>query len=527
MYKILRKEKLNPTVTRMEILAPEVAAKAEPGQFIILRPQADSERIPLTVADFDREKGSVTIIFQIVGATTAVLNTLEAGESVCDFVGPLGVPSHTEGLKRVCVVGGGVGCAIAYPVAKKLAASGCEVHTIVGFRSHDLLILEDEFKAVSDRYFVMTDDGSYGEKGLVTDALRRLLEAGEQYDEVIAIGPLIMMKFVCALTKEYGVKDDDQHEPHYDRRYGHVRLLPPDRGRRDEVRLRRRAGLRRPSGRFRRGDGQRLRMYKPQEAERREDALQSVQGRYKRYAEYESEKERDAGAGPRMCATKILMRSPSAIPRNRRWTRPPRCLHCKNKPCRERLSRRHRHPRVHRAASPKRITRARIRSSARILLAAGGLRPRMSAGDAVREAIACAASRAKAWASAVWSASSPTITIPTARPRRSAPLPTGISVAVIGSGPAGLTCAGELARMGYDVTVFEALHLPGGVLVYGIPEFRLPKAIVSSEVETLRSLGVKIETNVVIGKIPLGGRAVRDRASRRSLSARAPVCPSL
>ena len=206
MYKILRKEKLNPTVTRMEILAPEVAAKAEPGQFIILRPQADSEHIPLTVADFDREKGSVTIIFQIVGATTAVLNTLEEGESVCDFVGPLGVPSHTEGLKRVCVVGGGVGCAIAYPVAKKLAASGCEVHTIVGFRSHDLLILEDEFKAVSDRYFVMTDDGSYGEKGLVTDALRRLLEAGEQYDEVIAIGPLIMMKFVCALTKEFGVK---------------------------------------------------------------------------------------------------------------------------------------------------------------------------------------------------------------------------------------------------------------------------------------------------------------------------------
>ena len=206
MYKILRKEKLNPTVTRMEILAPEVAAKAEPGQFIILRPQADSERIPLTVADFDREKGSVTIIFQIVGATTAVLNALEAGESVCDFVGPLGVPSHTEGLKRVCVVGGGVGCAIAYPVAKKLAASGCEGHTIVGFRSHDLLILEDEFKAVSDRYFVMTDDGSYGEKGLVTDALRRLLEAGEQYDEGIAIGPLIMMKFVCALTKEFGVK---------------------------------------------------------------------------------------------------------------------------------------------------------------------------------------------------------------------------------------------------------------------------------------------------------------------------------
>lgn len=206
MYEILKKESLNPTVTRMVVSAPEVAAKAEPGQFIILRPLSDSERIPLTVADFDREKGTVTIIFQIDGATTAVLNSLEEGDFICDFAGPLGTPSHTEGLKRVCVVGGGVGCAIAYPVAKKLSASGCEVHSIVGFRNKDLLILENEFKSVSEKYFVMTDDGSYGEKGLVTDALRKLLEGGEKYDEVIAIGPLIMMKFVCKLTKEFGVK---------------------------------------------------------------------------------------------------------------------------------------------------------------------------------------------------------------------------------------------------------------------------------------------------------------------------------
>lgn len=206
MYEILKKESLNPTVTRMVVSAPEVAAKAEPGQFIILRPLSDSERIPLTVADFDREKGTVTIIFQIVGATTAVLNSLEEGDSICDFAGPLGTPSHTEGLRRVCVVGGGVGCAIAYPVAKKLSSSGCEVHSIVGFRNKDLLILENEFKSVSEKYFVMTDDGSYGEKGLVTDALRKLLEGGEKYDEVIAIGPLIMMKFVCKLTKEFGVK---------------------------------------------------------------------------------------------------------------------------------------------------------------------------------------------------------------------------------------------------------------------------------------------------------------------------------
>ncbi len=206
MYKIVKKKILNPTVTLMEVDAPLIAAKAEPGQFIILRPDENGERIPLTVADFDREKGTVTIIFQIVGATTEKLNHLNEGEYIHDFVGPLGVPSHTEGLKKVAVVGGGVGCAIAYPIAKKLNNNGCEVHSIVGFRNKDLVILEDEFKASSAVMKMMTDDGSYGEKGLVTDALKGLIEAGNKYDEVIAIGPLIMMKFVCKLTKEYGIK---------------------------------------------------------------------------------------------------------------------------------------------------------------------------------------------------------------------------------------------------------------------------------------------------------------------------------
>ena len=206
MYQIKRKKELNPTVTLMEIDAPLVAAKAEPGQFIILRVDEAGERIPLTVADYDREKGTVTIIFQIVGATTEALNHKQEGEFIADFVGPLGTPSHVEGLKKVAVVGGGVGCAIAYPIAKKLHKLGAEVHSIVGFRSKDLLILEDEFKACSDKYVVMTDDGSYGQKGLVTNALEELIKSGEQYDEVIAIGPLIMMKFVCKLTKQYGIK---------------------------------------------------------------------------------------------------------------------------------------------------------------------------------------------------------------------------------------------------------------------------------------------------------------------------------
>ena len=205
MYKILKKEVLNPTVTLMDIEAPLVAKAAEPGQFIILRVDEEGERIPLTIADFDREKGSVTIIFQVVGATTEKLNHKEAGEFIEDFAGPLGKPTETEGLKKVAVVGGGVGCAIAFPVAKKLHSIGCEVHSIVGFRNKDLVILEDEFKANSSKFVLMSDDGSCGEKGLVTDALKKLIESGEKYDRVITIGPLMMMKFVCKLTKEYEI----------------------------------------------------------------------------------------------------------------------------------------------------------------------------------------------------------------------------------------------------------------------------------------------------------------------------------
>lgn len=206
MFKILKKEELNPTVTKMVVDAPLIAKKAQPGQFIIFRAKEDSERIPLTIADYDANAGTVTIIFQIVGFGTMELNTLNEGECIHDLVGPLGRPSEVEGLKKVAVVGGGVGCAIAYPIAKKLHELGCEVHSIVGFRNKDLVILEDEFNAVSDKVCMMTDDGSYGEKGLVTNALEALIKDGNEYDEVIAIGPLVMMKFVCKLTKEYNIK---------------------------------------------------------------------------------------------------------------------------------------------------------------------------------------------------------------------------------------------------------------------------------------------------------------------------------
>ena len=206
MFKIVSKKVLNPTVIRMDIEAPLVAKKSEPGQFIILRVDDAGERIPLTVADADRAAGTVTIIFQVVGATTELLAHKEAGDSIADFVGPLGRATELDGLHKVAVVGGGVGCAIAYPVAKKLHENGAIVHSVIGFRTMDLVILEEEFAAVSDTLKLMTDDGSYGEKGLVTNALEALIESGEKYDEVITIGPLPMMKFVCLLTKKYGIK---------------------------------------------------------------------------------------------------------------------------------------------------------------------------------------------------------------------------------------------------------------------------------------------------------------------------------
>ncbi|MBR6914893.1 MAG: sulfide/dihydroorotate dehydrogenase-like FAD/NAD-binding protein [Clostridia bacterium] len=206
MYKILKRRELNPTVTLLEVEAPRVAAKAKAGQFVILIPDEGGERIPLTVAGCDKETGAVTVIFQVVGATTIRLNAKKEGDFIHDFVGPLGRPTEVEGFRKVAVVGGGVGCAIALPVARALHENGCEVHSVVGFRSRDLVILEDEFRSVSSVMKMMTDDGSYGEKGLVTDALRALIESGEQYDEVITIGPLIMMKFVCRLTAEFGIR---------------------------------------------------------------------------------------------------------------------------------------------------------------------------------------------------------------------------------------------------------------------------------------------------------------------------------
>ncbi len=206
MYKIVRKKELNPSVTLMDVEAPFIAKKAKAGQFIIFRVDELGERVPLTIAGYDREKGTVTIIFQKVGFSTNALGALNEGDYIRDFVGPLGRPTEVEGVKRVCVVGGGVGCAIALPSAQAFKEAGAKVDVIVGFRNKDIVILEDEFRACADNLYLMTDDGSYGEHGFVTVKLQELLERGEQYDRVLAIGPVPMMKFVCKTTEPFGVK---------------------------------------------------------------------------------------------------------------------------------------------------------------------------------------------------------------------------------------------------------------------------------------------------------------------------------
>lgn len=207
MFKIVTKRVLNEAVVLMEIEAPFIAKKAQPGQFIIFRVDEHGERVPLTIADYDREKGTVTIIFQIVGRSTEKLSALNEGDTILDFVGPLGVPTHIEeDAKSVCVVGGGVGCAIAYPQAKALFNKGIDTTVIAGFRNKDIVILEDEFRAASTDLIIATDDGSYGKQGFVTTALEELIQGGKKFDEVIAIGPVPMMKFVCDVTKKYGIK---------------------------------------------------------------------------------------------------------------------------------------------------------------------------------------------------------------------------------------------------------------------------------------------------------------------------------
>ncbi|MBS6474711.1 MAG: NADPH-dependent glutamate synthase [Clostridiales bacterium] len=459
MFLIKTKRELNPTVTLMEIEAPAVAKKAEPGQFIILRVDADGERIPLTVADFDREAGTVTIIFQIVGATTEKLNAKKQGEYIEDFVGPLGVASHVEGLKKVAVVGGGVGCAIAYPIAKKLHNMGAEVHAIVGFRNKDLVILEEEFKNASSKLVMMTDDGSYGTKGLVTNALEELIQSGEQYDEVIAIGPLIMMKFVCLLTKKYNIKTMVSMNP----------IMIDGTGMCGGCRLT-------VGGQTKFASQGRAQLMPNMSLKKNEMPVQDA-------------KERSANFNEVALGYTLEQALDEAN----------RCLNCKNKPCVGACP-----VNINIPAFIEEIRKGDLEQAYQIISKSSSLpavcgrvcpQETQCEGKCVRgiKGEPVGIGRLERFVADYHNAH--------AAASSERPEPNGHRVAVIGAGPAGLTCAGDLAKKGYAVTIFEALHVAGGVLVYGIPEFRLPKDIVRREIENLKNLGVEINTNMVIGKV--------------------------
>ena len=496
MYRIVKKEALKPTVTLYEIEAPMVAKKAEPGQFIILRVDENGERIPITIHDYDREKGTVTIIVQTIGATTEKLRHKAEGEYIQDFVGPLGRPTETEGKKKVCVVGGGVGCAIAYPVLKKFHDCGAEVHAVVGFKNKDLVILEDKFRAASSVLKLMTDDGSYGEKGLVTDALKELIDAGNQYDEIFAIGPAIMMKFVSKTTEPYGIPTTVSMSP----------IMVDGTGMCGGCRLT--VGAR-PSS--------------PASTARTLMVTRSTGTRVSSAARCTSTGSVTNTKKPATCSARRFSKMPNmSLKKNAMPSQDPnvrnknflevalgyteeqaldeaaRCLNCKNHPCVSGCPVQVKIPEFIQKITEKDYEGAYqvIHETSSLPAVCGRVCPQETQCESkcIRgiKGEPVGIGRLERFV-ADWHNAN-------VQEAPAKPVSNGHKVAIIGSGPSGLTCAGDLAKKGYDVTVFEALHLAGGVLVYGIPEFRLPKAIVQKEIDNIRKLGVKIVTNAVVGR---------------------------
>mgnify|MGYP001521052337 CR=1 FL=1 len=470
MYRIVKKEALKPTVTLYEIEAPMVAKKAEPGQFIILRVDENGERIPITIHDFDREKGTVTIIVQTIGATTEKLRHKAEGEYIQDFVGPLGRPTETEGKKKVCVVGGGVGCAIAYPVLKKFHDCGAEVHAVVGFKNKDLVILEDKFRAASSVLKLMTDDGSYGEKGLVTDALKALIDAGNQYDEIFAIGPAIMMKFVSKTTEPYGIPTTVSMSP----------IM---------VDVTRSTGTRVSSAARCTSTGSATNTKRPATCSAR---------RFSNMPNMSLKKNEMPSQEPNV-RNKNFLEVALGYTEEQALDEAARCLNCKNHPCVSGCPVQVKIPEFIKKITEKDYEGAYqvIHETSSLPAVCGRVCPQETQCESkcIRgiKGEPVGIGRLERFV-ADWHNAN-------VQEAPAKPTPNGHKVAVIGSGPSGLTCAGDLAKKGYDVTVFEALHLAGGVLVYGIPEFRLPKAIVQKEVDGLKALGVKVETNMVIGRV--------------------------
>ncbi|MDZ7333670.1 MAG: bifunctional dihydroorotate dehydrogenase B NAD binding subunit/NADPH-dependent glutamate synthase [candidate division KSB1 bacterium] len=493
---IVERRQLAPSLTLFKLYSPEIATRVKAGQFVVLRADDYAERIPLTVADHDAEQGTITVIFQVVGTSTRKLDRFQQGEAILDVVGPLGRPSHIEKFGTVVCIGGGVGIAPVYPIAKALHEAGNTVISIIGARTKEMLILEDEMRAVSDQLFVTTDDGSYGRHGFVTDELKRLIEAKTPIDEVIAIGPVIMMKAVSDVTRRYQIKTvvslnsimvdgtgmcggcratiGDEVKfvcvdgPEFD---GHQVKF-------DELILR--------QGMYQREERRALWHHQCKLWEE-EEALRKVKVR-----------EPMPMQDPKL---RIQNFDEVALGYSREQARreAARCLQCKKPPCVAGCP-----VEIDIPAFIAKIKEGdfmgaihKIKEKNNLPAVCGRVCPQEEQCEKVcvlaKKGQPIAIGRLERFA-ADYEFSQGDIRVPPAPPK------TGKRVAVIGAGPAGLTVAGDLAKMGHDVTIFEALHKAGGVLVYGIPEFRLPKRIVQVEVDYVRKLGVEIKTNMVVGQ---------------------------
>ncbi len=506
MYKIVRKEVLNENVVLLDVYAPLIAKKAEPGQFIIFRVDEDGERIPLTISDFDKEKGIVTIIFQLIGKSTILLAQKEVGDTILDFVGPLGIPTHFgENLKRVCVVGGGVGCAIAFPQAKHLHNMGVEVDIIAGFRSKDIVILEEQMTNYSTNLYITTDDGTYGDKGFVTDKLDSLIQEKGKYDLVITIGPVIMMKFVSAVTKKYDIKTLVSLNPIMIDGTGMCGCCRVNVG--GEVKF---ACVDGPDF-----DGhlvdydelmQRNGLYKEEEANDKDHICNLI-----KMGDEHVEREKYK---VNMSLEKVPMPEQPGDVRNKNYLEvtlgyteemameeAKRCLDCKHQPCVAGCPVNVRIPEFIKEVAYGEFEKAYeiITSTNSLPAVCGRVCPQETQCEerCVRavKGESVGIGRLERFV-ADWYRKNKADSAKIVKPESN-----GKKVAVIGAGPSGLTCAGDLAKLGYEVTIYEAFHEAGGVLVYGIPEFRLPKEIVKKEINSLKELGVKIELNMVIGKV--------------------------
>ena len=503
MFKILAKDQLNDSVVRMDIEAPLIARRAKAGQFIMFRIDEYGERVPLTIADTNVETGAVTIIFQTVGGATKLLAQKEVGESILDFVGPLGKASELEGYKRACVIGGGVGNAIAYPSAKALYNLGSQVDIIAGFRNKDIVILEEEMKAVSHNLYITTDDGSYGEQGFVTNKLESLIQSGKDYDLVIAIGPVIMMKFVSEITRKYNIKTLVSLNPIMIDGTGMCGGCRVNVG--GQIKF---ACVDGPEFDGHEVDFDELMLrnsfYKNEEQKANDHVCRI--GRSQPGEKKVAKKKRN------MSPKKTPMPEQEPLVRNKNFEEvalgyteemakeeAQRCLQCKHKPCVSGCPVQVKIPEFIERIAEGDFAGAyhKIKETNALPAVCGRVCPQETQCEerCVRaiKGEAVGIGRLERFA-ADWARENLDEEV-------KKPSPNGHKVAIIGSGPAGLTCAADMAKLGYDVTVYEAFHVSGGVLVYGIPEFRLPKVIVQKEIDTLKAMGVRVITDMVIGRI--------------------------